>query len=203
MKKHGNSTWRQKITYLTLGSLFWISIMMISNYSSLERTRFKPSFGSACVVEYKKCIQSKIVQFGKCTRPLFNCGNPYSADYKYFRMPRLIQKQPVKKIIPETYSAKENKAIRNMCIFNAKTDHKLCEVFCEEDSRNIERFNECRHICLIASDLTKKEDCPLEINCPRGCPCPKFKCMKNVYQTETPMIIQTSKYRQRWTKFDL
>ncbi|CAG5107988.1 Oidioi.mRNA.OKI2018_I69.chr1.g3584.t1.cds [Oikopleura dioica] len=39
LKKHGNATDKQKLVYVVLGSIFWISIMLLTNYISLQKNR--------------------------------------------------------------------------------------------------------------------------------------------------------------------
>ena len=49
--------------------------MFATSYIVFEETKFVPGFGSACVLEYKKCILMR--PLSTCIRPLRNCGNVY------------------------------------------------------------------------------------------------------------------------------
>ena len=48
----------QMFTVVSLGSLFWITVALIVSYVVFENKKFSAGFGSACVLEYKKCISS-------------------------------------------------------------------------------------------------------------------------------------------------
>ena len=165
-------------------------MILISNYLSLLQSRFKPGFGSACVLQFKKCIKSD--QFDECAASLYNCGDVGSSDYRVFRMPKVMEEVSVMLSIPESFSANDNQANRNMCIFNAKNDDKLCQILCQTDSFDNQMKSECLGICRIASELSIFNDCPFEKNCERGCPCPKYECKKNFYPAQTSMIITTA-----------
>jgi len=191
VKNHGSSTFMQKSGYVINGTALWLTVVLIMNYVSLLGSRFKPGFGSSCVLEFKKCID--LHEFGPCAASLYNCGDVGSIDYRVFRMPKVVQEVSVRPTLAEHFSANDNQANRNMCIFNAKNDEKLCRVLCKTDSFDVQMENECREICAIASDLSAFDDCPFEKNCPSGCPCPKYDCKKNFYPAETTMILTTAK----------
>jgi hypothetical protein len=114
---------------------------MLANFISFEMKRFKPSFGSACVLQFKKCIEFH--NFEICASSLYNCGNIDSADYRNFTMPNVIEDVPVMKITAQNFSANDNTANRNMCKFNAKNDQRLCEVLCQTDSFDLKMSKEC------------------------------------------------------------
>ena len=177
----------QKSGYVANGTALWLTVVLILNYVSLLESRFKPGFGSACVLKYKQCIKSH--KFAECAASLYNCGDVGSIDYRVFRSPKIMQEVSVRPTLVENFSATDNQANRNMCIFNAKNDEKLCRVLCKTDSFGVQMENECREICRIASDLSAFDDCPFEKNCPSGCPCPKYDCKKNFYPAETTMIL--------------
>jgi hypothetical protein len=126
---------------VTTGSIFWLTIIMLANFISFEMKRFKPSFGSACVLQFKKCIEFH--NFEICASSLYNCGNIDSADYRNFTMPNVIEDVPVMKITAQNFSANDNIANRNMCKFNAKNDQRLCEVLCQTDSFDLKMSKEC------------------------------------------------------------
>ena len=104
------------------------------------------------------------------------------------------------------FSDAQNKANENLCLFTAHVSNNICENLCfssdfsYDSDENYEfignedkglsyypiRYNhqknkECKSICLLASDLETEEDCPFHKRCPSGCPCPGYKCSKDVF----------------------
>ena len=101
------------------------------------------------------------------------------------------------------FSDAQNKANENLCLFTAHVSNNICENLCFSsdfsydsdenykfiDKRkhfdrlwyNHQKNKECKNICLLASDLEIEEDCPFRKRCPGGCPCPGYKCSKDVF----------------------
>jgi hypothetical protein len=79
---HGFATALQMINFLVWGTLFWVTVMLIANYVSFEKNRFKAGVGSYCVREYKKC--SLEFDWNLCASSMYNCGNIEDDNYSKF-----------------------------------------------------------------------------------------------------------------------
>ena len=81
------------VTVVSLGSLFWITVALLTSYVVFEGKKFSAGFGSACVMEYKKCILDR--PLSDCIQPLSNCGDINHDDFKKFVMPPLRDRGPL------------------------------------------------------------------------------------------------------------
>jgi len=179
--------------------------MLIASYVSFEKNRFKAGVGSYCVREYKKC--SLELDWNLCASSMYNCGNIEDDNYsKFIFTPsqKVANSSNVEKSLD--FSNAQNKANENLCLFTAHVSNNICENLCfssdfsYDSDENYEfignedkgldyvpiRYNhlkneECKSICLLASDLEIEEDCPFRKRCPRGCPCPGYKCSQDVF----------------------
>ena len=79
---HGFATTLQKRNYVISGTLFWVTVVLIANYFSFEKSRFKAGVGSYCVLEYKKCAID--FDWNLCASSMFNCGNIEDDNYSKF-----------------------------------------------------------------------------------------------------------------------
>ena len=80
--RHGFGTKLQMINVVALGTLFWVAVMLIANYVSFEKNRFKAGVGSYCVREYKKCALE--FDWDLCASSMYNCGNIDDDNYSEF-----------------------------------------------------------------------------------------------------------------------
>jgi len=189
---HGFATALQMISFVSLGTLFWVTVMLIANFISLENNKFKPGVGSYCVLEYKKCISE--FDWNLCASSMYDCGDMENENYGSF-----IFTAPQKDQTPSNteqslvvFSNSQNKANENLCLFTAHVSNNICENLCfssdfsydpdenEDLIYNHQKDAECKSICISASDLEIEEDCPLRKRCPNGCPCPGYKCLEDV-----------------------
>jgi hypothetical protein len=202
---HGFATALQKTNYVIWGTLFWVTVMLIANYVSFEKNRFKAGVGSYCVREYKKCALE--LDWNLCASSMYNCGNIEDDNYsKFIFTPQKIANSSNVEKSLAVFSEAQNKANENLCLFTAQVSNNICENLCfssdfsydtdenytfigNEDKGlnyvpiqyNHLKNDECKSICLLASDLEIEEDCPFHKRCPRGCPCPGYKCSKDVF----------------------
>jgi len=201
---HGFDTQLQKISFVFWGSLFWVTVMLIANFISLEKNRFKPGVGSYCVLEYKKCISE--FDWNLCASSMYDCGDMENENYGsfIFTLPQKIPKFSDIEQSLAVFSSAQNKANENLCLLTAHVSNNICENLCfssdfsyypdknyksiaaDENSGWLDlRYNqqknaECKNICMLASDLEVEEDCPLHKRCPNGCPCPGYKCVDDI-----------------------
>ena len=192
LAKHGFATALQKFNFVILGTLFWVTVMLIANFISLEKSKFKPGVGSHCVWEYKKC--SSDFDWNLCASSMYDCGDIESDNYGrfIFTAPQKNQISSNSEQSLAVFSNSQNKANENLCLFTAHVSNNICENLCfssdfsyDPDENNDSIYNhqknaECKNICISASDLEIKEDCPLQKRCPNGCPCPGYKCLEDI-----------------------
>jgi hypothetical protein len=200
---HGFATKIQVLIFLTWGSLFWVTIMLLANYVSFEKNRFKAGIGSYCVRQYKNCTSE--FDWNLCATSMFDCGNFDSENYGIFNftLPQKIENSSRVESVA-VFSEAQSKANENLCLFSVNVDKSICENLCfssdfsydldeyyefapkdsiyEFDKRKYdqEKNKECKSICLLASNLKIEEDCPFHKNCPNGCPCSSFKCKNDI-----------------------
>ena len=199
---HGFGTKLQMINVVFLGTVFWVAVMLVANYVSFEKNRFKAGIGSYCVREYKKCALE--FDWNLCASSMYNCGNIDDDNYsKFIFSPaqKIAKSSNISKSLA-VFSDAQNKANENLCLLTANISKNICENLCfssdfsydsdenykfvaEQDEDPI-RYNhqknaECKNICLLASDLEFEEDCPFHKRCPRGCPCPGYKCSTDFF----------------------
>ena len=213
---HGFATKKQKISVTFLGSLFWLTIVLLANFISLENTKFKPGVGSFCVLEYKKCISE--FDWNLCASSMYDCGDMENENYGSFNftLPQKITKfSNVEKSLA-VFSHVQNKANENLCLYTVHVTNNICENLCfssdfsYDSDENYEfiaadrlsRYNhqknaECKSICMLASDLEVKEDCPFHKRCPNGCPCPGYKCVENVFDFNLAGVFFHSNFNHR------
>jgi len=211
---HGFATPLQMINFVCWGTLFWVTVMLIANYVSFEKNRFKAGDGSYCVREYKKC--SLEFDWNVCASSMYNCGNVEDDNYSkfIFTAPQKIANVSNVETALAVYSDAQNKANENLCLFTAHVSINICENLCfssdfsyDSDGNyefilmekntddfysiryNQQKNKECKSICLLASDLEIEEDCPLHNRCPNGCPCPGFKCSKDVFDFDLAGVV--------------
>ena len=135
---------------------------------------------------------------------MYDCGNFESENYGIFNftLPQKIE-NPSRVESVALFSAAQSKANENLCLFSVNVDKSICENLCFSSDFSydldenfeftpkdeIESFatkydqqknKECKSICLLASDLKIKQDCPFHKNCPNGCPCSSFKCKHDI-----------------------
>ena len=210
---HGFATALQKTNFVIFGTLFWVTVMLIANYISFENSRFKAGVGSYCVREYKKCALE--FDWNLCASSMYDCGNIEDDNYsKFIFTPplKIANSSNVEKSLP-VFSDSQNKANENLCLFTAHVSNNICENLCfssdfsydsddnyefihKKDKEldqastwyNHEKNMECKSICLLASDLEIEEDCPLHKRCPRGCPCPGYKCSEDVFDYDLAAV---------------
>ena len=206
MKSHGSATMKQKINFVILGSLFWITVMLIMNYISMKQSRFKPGVGSYCVWEYKKCTSE--FNWNLCATSMYDCGDIENENYGsfIFTSPEKLPKSHDVENISKSFSYAQNEANENVCLYTARVSNNICENLCfaadfsydsdvnfkftapelrmtsgiKRTRYNHQKNAECKSICMLASDLEVKEDCPFHKRCPHGCPCPGYKCAEDV-----------------------
>jgi hypothetical protein len=200
---HGFATAMQVINFLIWGSLFWVTIMLVANYVSFEKNRFKAGIGSYCVRQYKNCTSE--FDWNLCATSMFDCGNFDSENYGIFNftLPQKIENSSRVESVA-VFSAAQSKANENLCLFSVNVDKSICENLCfssdfsydldenfefthkytmglwDENKYDQQKNKECRSICLLASNLIIEEDCPFHKNCPNGCPCSSFKCKNDI-----------------------
>jgi len=201
---HGFETKLQKANYMTLGTLFWVTVMLIANFNSLEENKFKPGIGSYCVREYKKCASE--FDWNLCASSMYDCGDIEKENYGsfIFTAPEKIQVSSDVEQSLTVFSYAQNEANENLCLFTAHVSNNICENLCfssdfsyhpDKDYKfvaadeysgwidfqyNQQKNAECKNICMLASDLEVEEDCPFHKRCPNGCPCPGYKCAEDV-----------------------
>jgi hypothetical protein len=172
--------------------------MLLANYVSFEKNRFKAGIGSYCVREYKNCTSN--FDWNLCATSMYDCGNFESENYGNFNftLPHKIENSSRVESVA-VFSAAQSKANENLCLFSVNVDKSICENLCFSSDfsydldENFEftpkdttfwsgykydqqKNKECRSICMLASNLKIEEDCPFHKNCPNGCPCSSFKC---------------------------
>ena len=168
---HGFATGKQMLHFLSWGTLFWLTIVLVANYISFEKNRFKPGVGSYCVREYKKCASE--MDWNLCASSMYDCGNMENENYGLFNIsaPEKMQDFSVTKQ-PIIYSPAQNKANENLCLFTANISKNICENLCftsdfsydldeNYDENNTllygkNRYNhqknaECKDICILQS----------------------------------------------------
>ena len=127
---HGFATRKQKISVTFLGSLFWLTIVLLANFISLENTKFKPGVGSFCVLEYKKCISE--FDWNLCASSMYDCGDMENENYGSFNftLPQKITKfSNVEKSLA-VFSHVQNKANENLCLYTVHVTNNICENLC-------------------------------------------------------------------------
>ena len=196
------TTAMQIVNFLIWGSLFWVTIMLVANYVSFEKNRFKAGIGSYCVRQYKNCTSE--FDWNLCATSMFDCGNFDSENYGIFNFtqPQKIENSSRVESVA-VFSEAQSKANENLCLFSVNVDKSICENLCfssdfsydlDENFQfapkdeiqslgnkyNQQKNKECRSICLLASNLIIEPDCPFHRNCPNGCPCSSFKCKNDI-----------------------
>ncbi|CBY13686.1 unnamed protein product [Oikopleura dioica] len=184
--------------------------MLIANFISLAKSKFKPGVGSYCVREYKKCISE--FDWNLCASSMYDCGDMENENYGRFNFtaPQKIQDFLKVEQSLSVFSSAQNRANENICLFTAHISSNICENLCfssdfsydpdeehkfyatEESSElryNHEKNAECKSICMLASDLEVEEDCPFHNRCPNGCPCPGYKCLEDVLDFNLASVV--------------
>ena len=68
----GFETYRQRATYLVFATVFWMAVMVITNYLSLLGSRIEPSYLTlVCQAGYKTCTRMTSSDF--CSHQLYKC----------------------------------------------------------------------------------------------------------------------------------
>ncbi|CAG5078189.1 Oidioi.mRNA.OKI2018_I69.PAR.g8923.t1.cds [Oikopleura dioica] len=193
INNHGFGTLPQLITVVSLGSLFWIAVALLTSYLVFEGKKFTAGFGSACVMEYKKCILDHPLR--ECVQPLRNCGNPFHEDFKTFVMP--ISAEDGITIPPPGYeeqisfTPEESEANEKECLEVVKFGAEMCKQLCLKHDHAkyfLKNMSECSEICLHIGVPTE-QICPLHEKCPDGCPCPEYICTKT-NQTKAVVFVK-------------
>ena len=145
---------------------------------------------------------------------MYNCGNIEDDNYSKFILTPSQTIANSSNVEKSFFSEAQNKANENLCLFTAHVSNNRCENLCfssdfsydsdenykfigNEDKGlndaplwyNHEKNKECKSICLLASDLEIEEDCPFRKRCPRGCPCPGYKCSKDVFDFDLAGVL--------------
>ena len=136
---------------------------------------------------------------------MYDCGDMENENYGIFVF-TLPQKLPESKKVEQSlsvFSSAQNKANENLCLLTAHVSNNICENLCfvsdfsydpDEEYKfntsdkygydklhyNQKKNEECKNICMLASDLEVEEDCPFRERCPNGCPCLGYKCLEDV-----------------------
>ena len=116
--------------------------MLLANYISLQKNRFRPGFGSACVLKFKTCITK--FEFSSCARALYNCGDVESDSYRRFIFPSANYRVKFARKIEQNYTMAENIANKNMCKFYVTRDKKMYEALCKQRDETFDQ--ECDSI---------------------------------------------------------
>ena len=172
-KKNGFTTTSDMAKYLVIGSIFWITVMVLANFLTSHLHRFKPGHGSFCLKGFKKCYKND--NYGWCADQLHQCfyENFNNKTFFFQDEPRLITPnfEPYLKL--EVFSETEQKANEQQCHYLASIEAKMCDTLCDND---ISKIYDCLGVCMALGAKTKSEYCPFDLNCPDGCPCPNYDC---------------------------
>jgi hypothetical protein len=94
----------QKGLYTLIGTIFWIIVMLLANYYSLQirlqETALTPK-ESFCYSEYKACLMEKNILYEHCLQEMYSCR-----EFGEFRLAQFLPKQ-------ETVKPKEEAEIFN------------------------------------------------------------------------------------------
>jgi len=205
-----NAFWHQLFFFVFALFEALVTVMLIANFISLAKSKFKPGVGSYCVREYKKCISE--FDWNLCASSMYDCGDMENENYGRFNFtaPQKIQDFLKVEQSLSVFSSAQNRANENICLFTAHISSNICENLCfssdfsydpdeehkfyatEESSElryNHEKNAECKSICMLASDLEVEEDCPFHNRCPNGCPCPGYKCLEDVLDFNLASVV--------------
>jgi hypothetical protein len=84
---HGFATALQRINFLVWGTLFWVTVMLVANYVSFEKNRFKAGVGSRVEISAKigfrrlPDLRSAICQIYPILQTKFSSSADRISDY--------------------------------------------------------------------------------------------------------------------------
>ena len=172
----GGGTPQQWITYMILGSAFWLGIVLITNYIGLAKLSAHVTFQSTtCNRNLKICLQRQIF-YDLCVKAFDDCRG--SKNFVFPEHNLIMQEKPMKKPQVDThnYTKLEQITNRKRCKSYDYFDLKICESLCPYRGKGV---SECNVLC--RSLVTSKTGmygliCPGDKLCPNGCPCPHYRC---------------------------
>ena len=171
----GGGTPRQWTTYMILGSAFWLSIVLITNYIGLAKLSAHETFlTTTCNRNYKICLKGELF-YDLCVKSFDDCRGSKSF---VFPTKLILQEEPMiqPQIDTHNYTELEQITNRKRCKSYEYFDSKICESLCPYRG---EGASECNVLC--RNLVTSKTGlygliCPGDELCPNGCPCPHYKC---------------------------
>jgi hypothetical protein len=171
----GGGTPRQWTTYMILGSAFWLSIVLITNYIGLAKLSAHETFlTTTCNRKYKICLKGEFF-YDLCVKSFDDCRESKSF---VFPVKHIVQEEPLiePQIDTHNYTELEQITNRKRCKSYEYFDRKICESLCPYRG---DGASECNFLC---RDLVTSKTglygliCPGDKLCPNGCPCLHYKC---------------------------
>ena len=194
LAEHGFATDPQQYSYLGLGSILWVTIMLLgrpffswkptscfsANVASLERSKGVTTFlTTTCNRNYKECVRMATMDF---------CGHLMRECYetKSFTLPQPVSKIRQVKGAPLEFSKDDNEANLRLCQKKNFYDQKTCRHLCSNtiilESTTTIAVSPCESMCfgLTKTSQSGEQICPTQNLCPTGCPCQGLKIQLQV-----------------------
>ena len=181
----GNGTFKQKMAYTAVGTLFWMTIVLIANYFGLEKLRVTVS---DCNRQYRICISNNT--YDPCTLAFNHCRENGEFIHPNAEIRKISEKSP--EIVDEHFSEIDQEMNIRVCNQQVFYGRKICEGLC---GNTLECFTLCAAMADENEQLSSKI-CPYASLCRNGCPCKYFKCTKQG-KRGLQVVQDVQKYRRK------
>ena len=141
--------------------------MLIANYLGLEKLNVVVS---DCNIQYRACLKNHT--YDPCTLSFNKCRENGEFIQPTEEIMFIPEKGP--EIKEEVFSEIDQKMNVRVCNQQFFYGRKICEGLC---GNALECFTLCATMADEKEELSSKV-CPYASLCPKGCPCPYFKCTK-------------------------